>query len=121
MTIVKTIKYITIALVFISFSLLSSSEINSKNLIENSLLEKADKLTFERNIKPIMNTYCGGRFCHHGKKSEWTVYKNIKVVVDNGSFKKEVIDDKTMPKRKKLPLYEYNIIKTWLKQGAIEK
>lgn len=80
-----------------------------------------NKLTFEKDIKPIMNTFCGGLFCHHGKKSEWTNFETLKVAVDNGTFKKEVIDEKTMPKRKKLPLKEYNILKKWLKEGALEK
>ena len=36
---------------------------------------KKERLTFEKDIKPIMNTYCGGLFCHHGKPSSWTKYK----------------------------------------------
>ena len=80
-----------------------------------------EKLTFEKDIIPIMNTSCGGLFCHHGKTSEWTKYETIKIAIDNGTFKKEVIDNKTMPKRKKLPTEKYNTIKKWLEEGALEK
>ena len=86
-----------------------------------SIQEKTKKLTFEKDIKPIMNTHCGGVFCHHGKPSAWTQYKVVKLSIENGSFAKQVIEDKTMPKRKELPKKDYETIKKWLKEGAIEK
>ncbi|MDB4088263.1 hypothetical protein N9544_01440 [Flavobacteriales bacterium] len=86
-----------------------------------SYYDSPEVITFEKDIKPIMKTYCGGIFCHHGKPSAFTKYKVTSLFIENGSFKKEVIDDKTMPKRKKLPLKEYNTIKKWLEEGAIEK
>lgn len=79
------------------------------------------ELTFEKDIKPIMNSYCGGIFCHHGKPSIWTNYHAVKKSVDSGSFKEQVIEKRTMPKRKSLPQKEYDLIKTWLQEGAKEK
>ena len=94
---------------------------NEHQLIGISYPIKTEKLTFEKDIKPIMNSYCGGIFCHHGMPSVWTKYKVVKLALENGSFKKEVIDNKTMPKRKKLPEEEYNTLKKWLEEGALEK
>ena len=93
----------------------------SKKSADVLFQKESSKLTFEKDIKPIMNTHCGGVFCHHGKPSAWTHYKVVKLSIDNGSFAKQVIEDKTMPKRKELPEKDYETIKKWLKEGAIEK
>ena len=77
--------------------------------------------TFEKDIKPIMNTNCGGVFCHHGKPSTWTNYEFVKRSIDNGTFRERVIVKKDMPKRKPLSIVDYNLINDWLKNGAIEK
>lgn len=82
---------------------------------------KNQKITFEKDIKPIMNTYCGGTFCHHGKPSAWTNYKVTKLAVDSGIFYDRVIDKKDMPKKKPLPKTEFETLKKWLEQGAPEK
>ena len=84
-------------------------------------LETKQKITFDKDIKPIMNTYCGGVFCHHGKPSAWTKYEIIKKSVDSGIFHERVIEKRNMPKRKPLPEKEYNLIKIWIENGAIEK
>ncbi len=83
-------------------------------------LKETSKITFEKDIKPVMNTYCGGIFCHHGKPSSWTNYKTTKLAVDNGTFYNRVIVVKDMPKKKTLPEKEYELIKKWLENGAIE-
>lgn len=83
--------------------------------------EKIEKITFEKDIKPIMNTYCGGTFCHHGKPSLWMNYETVKAAVDKGTFYDRVIDKKDMPKRKPLPAKEYELIKKWLENGALKQ
>lgn len=85
----------------------------------SSKVEKGT-LTFEKDIKPIMETRCGGAYCHHGEPSEWMTYSNVKKVVDNGEFYEEVIEEKKMPPRTKLPTNEFNKIKEWLEAGAPE-
>lgn len=87
----------------------------------SSFQDESAELTFEKDIKPIMNSYCGGIFCHHGKPSIWTNYQTVKKSIDSGSFKEQVIEKKTMPKRKHLPQKEYDILKTWIEKGAKEK
>jgi hypothetical protein len=116
------IKYLLYGIFLVTyFVVVSIGGGNNRQLTGISYPETPKNLTFEKDIKPIMNTYCGGIFCHHGKPSAWTRYKLVKLAIENGSFKKEVIDDRTMPKRKKIPQKEYDIIKKWLKEGAIEK
>ena len=80
--------------------------------------QEKEKITFEKDIKPIMDTYCGGLFCHHGKPSTWTKYEFTKKAVDNGTFYNRVIEKKDMPKRKKLSEEDIETIKKWLKSGA---
>ncbi len=80
--------------------------------------EKVTAITFDKDIKPIMNTYCGGIFCHHGKPSAWTKYEFTKKAVDSGTFYDRVIEKRDMPKRKSLPEKEYETIKKWLENGA---
>ena len=96
---------------------------NHRMLVQyNSISEKEEKIiTFEKDIKPIMNTNCGGVFCHHGKPSTWTNYEFVKRSIDNGTFRERVIVKKDMPKRKPLSIVDYNLINDWLKNGAIEK
>ncbi|MEN8956515.1 MAG: hypothetical protein ABF242_08805 [Flavobacteriales bacterium] len=116
------IKAILYSFLLSSFCMLESNFGNDMELINpNFLQEKTNPLTFEKDIKPIMNSYCGGIFCHHGKPSIWTKYETVKIAIENGSFKREVIDKKSMPKRKKLPEAKYQIIKKWLEQGALQK
>ncbi len=75
-------------------------------------------LTFEKHIKPIMKSKCGGGYCHHGPTSEFTSYDRLKKFIDNGKFKKLVFDLKTMPKGTKLSTEEFNTLKKWYGAGA---
>ena len=108
----------TFCLIFCSFFVFGDG--NQKSAFEDYPFQK-ETITFNKDIKPIMEKSCGGVFCHHGKPSAWTKYATTKAAVDNGTFYKEVIQDKTMPKRKKLSKLEYETIKKWLEEGAIEK
>ena len=81
---------------------------------------ETSEITFSKDIKPIMNTFCSGTFCHHGKPSSWTNYKTTKLAVDAGTFYNRVIEVKDMPRKKPLPEKEYQLIKKWLEEGAIE-
>lgn len=92
-----------------------------KPIVASYYYQQEEKITFDKDIKPIMNTYCGGLFCHHGKPSAWTKYETTKASVDKGTFYERVIEKRDMPKRKELPEREYELIKKWLKNGAPEK
>lgn len=106
---------------YVSFVIVFAIGGNQPHITEISDSYSPEKLTFEKDIKPIMNTYCGGLFCHHGKPSSFTTYKVVHHYIKNGEFEKRVLIEKTMPKRKKLPKETYNILKKWIKEGALEK
>jgi hypothetical protein len=107
---------ITTLLVFITLATIIGCS-TSKNTVKNNTVEPLN-ITFEKDIKPITESFCGGSYCHHGTPSFWSKYENMKAIVDNGELHEEVIEKKTMPMGVKLPTKEYNLIKAWLENGA---
>lgn len=94
----------------------------NKKVVETSASNSnTDTVTFDKDIKPIAKSFCGGSYCHHGEPSFWASYTNMKKIVDNGELYEEVIANKTMPAEMQLPKKEYNLIKTWLETGAKKK
>lgn len=70
--------------------------------------------TYEASIKTIIDANCLD--CH----SEYNDYAGVKTDVDNGSFEKEVISQRTMPRGGDLSASELSKIKCWLEQGSPE-
>lgn len=72
--------------------------------------------TYNANVKTIINANCTGSGCHPSYSS----YSGIKNVLDNGAFNSKVIEQKTMPKGKRLSDDELSILKCWVDGGYKE-
>lgn len=79
--------------------------------------------SYSQSIVPIMQSSCAIPSCHDGSSyiGNFSDYTQIKYWVDNGFFRSKVIDTKTMPPTNRPPLtvQEYNKIKCWLENGAL--
>jgi hypothetical protein len=77
--------------------------------------------TYETAIKYIIDKSCIS--CHGGASSRnFTTYQGLKPWLDNGKFKKLVLDEQTMPKGPaKLSQDELNKIQCWVENGYPEK
>lgn len=60
------------------------------------------EISYKNDILPIINTSCGGGYCHVSNNSDgksfFSEYENIKTVVDNGKLYEQVVILKAMPK-----------------------
>jgi hypothetical protein len=76
-----------------------------------------DTVTYTKHIAPIISQACG---CHGPGffKGDLTNYTGVKAKVDNGTFKKEVITNKTMPQGSSLSSKQLELITCWLDKGA---
>lgn len=64
--------------------------------------------------KNIISENCS--VCHRGMTS----YEGVKWCVDNGQFKKLVIENRSMPKGKTLSEADYTTLKAWIDAGGKE-
>lgn len=77
--------------------------------------------TYDDDIKVLIETKCNSIACHGAEEQPvLTYWSAVKASVDNGSFAKEVISDRAMPKGGKLSNEEYDLINCWLNDGAPE-
>lgn len=75
---------------------------------------------YSTSLSAIISSKCNNSGCHNAGSSngDFTTYAKVKPYVDNGTFKKEVITDKTMPQNGSLSQDERNKIKCWLDAGG---
>lgn len=87
-------------------------------------LTRCDSLnvTYSATVKPITDNNCAISGCHAAGSGngDFTTYAGLKAKVDNGSFKKRVIEDKTMPPSGPLPASDIEKLQCWLDAGAPE-
>ncbi|MDX2171550.1 MAG: hypothetical protein SFY56_00420 [Bacteroidota bacterium] len=72
--------------------------------------------SYNSNIKSILNNSCTSSGCHPSYSS----YSGIKSILDNGSFKNEVITKKSMPKGNSLSSDQLSKIQCWIDAGYPE-
>lgn len=58
-------------------------------------IEEACGVSYEKDLKPITETACTG-YCHTSF-DHFSIYDNIKEVVDNGLLKEKLITSREMP------------------------
>ena len=77
---------------------------------------------YTSGIKSIIDNNCTGSGCHgtNSYLGDFTSYAGLKTALSNGTFKREVITKKTMPKGSSLSTSEYNKINCWLNNGFPE-
>lgn len=87
------------------------------------------EVTYQSDIKPIIDKSCAYAGCHVVGfiKGNHTSYTSLKPQLDNGLFKKWVLDERQMPpqyapadKPKSLTQEEINLINCWVKSGYPE-
>lgn len=76
--------------------------------------------TYESVVQSIIDNSCLS--CHgNGSSRNFTTYQRLKPFLDNGRFKKLVLEDQTMPKGPaKLSQDELNKIQCWVNNGYPE-
>ncbi|MCB0396974.1 MAG: hypothetical protein KDD36_09990 [Flavobacteriales bacterium] len=79
--------------------------------------------TYNTEISVIIQSSCMGSSCHGAgsKHGEWTSYTNLKPQLDNGGFKKYVLEKQSMPKGSSLSQEQLNMIQCWVDNGYPEK
>lgn len=75
---------------------------------------------FNSKIKPILDANCGGGSCHGagGDNGELVSYDQINAIVQDGSFRDQVIVTRNMPDGGSLSSCELDLITKWLDAGA---
>lgn len=81
-----------------------------------------NQATYEADVKTIIESTCNGGACHGSGSSrgDFTSYSGLLPYLNNGAFKREVIDEQTMPKFKTLSQDEINSIQCWIDNGYAE-
>jgi hypothetical protein len=82
-----------------------------------------DKITYAKDIEPIIKNSCAITGCHvpNGSgSSDFTTFEGVKNAADNGELKKRMIDGNPsfMPVSGKLPESDLNKVICWLNAGA---
>jgi len=81
-----------------------------------------DTVTYQLDVKPIIQSNCAIPSCHisgGNGNGIFETYDGLKKKVDNGAFKRRVIDRMNMPASGPLPPNEIDILKQWLDEGAL--
>jgi uncharacterized membrane protein len=70
---------------------------------------------YNMNIKSIIDANCVS--CH----STYSTYSGLKISTDNGSFAREVLDRRTMPKNASLSADALSLLQCWKESGYPDK
>ncbi len=73
--------------------------------------------TYNSKVKAIINSNCTSSSCH----PSYNVYSGLSSIIANGSFKREVLDNQSMPKGSaKLSQSDLNALQCWVENGYPE-
>ena len=72
--------------------------------------------TYNATIKAIIDVRCGTANCH----SNYTSYNGLSEIIQNGSFKREVLINQSMPQGSSLTQTQINTIQCWVNDGYPE-
>lgn len=105
----------------LSVSLVSSLQFCKKKDKDDGVCNGSG--TYDSSIKNIISSNCSEQSCHGAgsPNPNFTSYASLKPYLDDGTFKRVVIDNKTMPKNSSLSTTDYNAIKCWAEAGYPEK
>ena len=83
--------------------------------------DSCPSVTYSKTIGPIISNKCSVSGCHDSGSltGDFTAYDGLKVSVENGNFKRKVLDLKTMPVSGSLSIQELQNIQCWLDQGHL--
>lgn len=81
-----------------------------------------EKITYSKDIEPIMKTNCATKGCHvpNGASPDLTIFQGAKESADNGQLKKRMIDGNPsfMPSSGKLSDTDLEKVACWINAGA---
>ena len=72
--------------------------------------------TYQNTIKSIIDTKCATSNCH----ASYSSYNGLQPALQNGSFRREVLVDQTMPQGSSLSQDQLNKIQCWANNGFPE-
>lgn len=112
-------KYISIFIgcLVISFSILFASckkKKESKNTSSSAVTCNGSNASYNSNIKAIINNNCVG--CH----GQYNTFAGLQSSLNDGSFAREVLTNKTMPKGRSISNEDLSIIQCWKEKGYPE-
>ena len=78
-------------------------------------------ITYSATIEPMVRQSCGGSSCHGNgaPDGDMMTYTKLKPYINDGSFKKEVLDNQTMPEGGNMTSQELGQIKCWMDGGSL--
>lgn len=85
--------------------------------------EKCDRVvTFADGIQDILRRKCNTSGCHDGSSGvgNYSSFRNMEGVIDNGLFRQEVFVRRTMPKEGDLTPEELELLRCWSDNGFPE-
>lgn len=71
---------------------------------------------YNEDIRSIINANCATSNCH----PSYSTYAGLESILDNGDFKKEVLEKQSMPKNKDLSSDQLNLLQCWVENGYKE-
>lgn len=91
------------------------------SFVEDLTIERGDTgVSFESQIKPIINTKCAITGCHNGDNGSnrnWTIFSNVKA---NAGNIKTLTGNRSMPQTGSLTQDQIDLIACWVDDGAKE-
>ena len=77
-------------------------------------------VSYSATIAPLLTTSCNTSGCHNtgSNKGDLTTYSKVSEYVNNGTFKKEVLTDQSMPTSGPLTSEQLGQVQCWLDIGA---
>ncbi len=118
------VSYIIIAVV-VSIAVQSCTYDNEEDLLidNGGLVLLPDTVSFSLDVQPLLAANCNQSGCHAAgtgpSRGDLTTYAGVKSKVDNFSFEREVIINRTMPQNARLRESEIQLLQKWLDQGAL--
>ena len=78
-------------------------------------------VTYASTIAPLLTSNCNSSGCHNAgsSKGDLTTFSKLSVYVNNGTFKKEVLTDQSMPTSGPLSSEQLGQVQCWLDSGAL--
>ncbi len=79
-------------------------------------------MTYDGGIRELVRNKCNFSGCHDGSSGvgNYNSYNGIRRVLENGSFRQEVVVQRTMPKSGTLTDEEFENLKCWSDNGFPE-
>lgn len=107
-------KIVYLVLICVSLSTIQQSCSKTPETPEENDCE----VSYKNDLVPITQTSCAGGYCH-ATGDHFSIYENIKAVVDNGQLWEKVIETREMPPYpSSISEEERDLFACWIESGA---